>query len=211
MLAFSLTAYAETGVASENNQCFTCHATTGLSIQYKGKTISMTVDKKAYESSVHGKLNCVACHYGIGTAPHQKVDFREFQIKANKYCLNCHPKIAESYNESFHGKAVNLGSAKAATCSDCHTSHTILGPANVNSTVNKANIAEQCASCHGGTAYKNFADGTEHYVLKKDGPGTSNIMYYTVKFFSWLLFVVISLLFIHMMMELYRNFRNAGK
>lgn len=211
MLTFSLSAYAQTKTISANDQCLTCHGIAGFTIPYNGKTVSLNVDKKAYQSSVHGNFDCVVCHLDFKAAPHPKVDFRDFQIKANKYCLNCHPKIEESYNESFHGKAVNLGSAKAATCSDCHTSHNILGPNNTNSTVNKDNIAKQCARCHGGNAYKNFANGTEHYLLKKDGPGTSNIMYYTVKFFSWLLFVVISLLFIHMMMELYRNFKNAGK
>lgn len=63
-----------------------------------------------------------------------------------------HTASHSGYDHSFHAQAVRNG-MKAATCLDCHARNgdisTMLPPADANSTINRANIAETCGRCHG--------------------------------------------------------------
>jgi hypothetical protein len=56
-----------------------------------------------------------------------------------------------TYNESIHGKAVGLGSQKAADCVSCHATsaiHDIYKLDEPHATVNKANLVNTCSQCH---------------------------------------------------------------
>jgi formate dehydrogenase gamma subunit len=63
-----------------------------------------------------------------------------------------HTEVHADYDHSFHARAIQ-GGHKAATCVDCHTRDgdmtTILPAADLNSTINRNNIAETCGRCHG--------------------------------------------------------------
>lgn len=124
-------------------------------------------------------------------------------------CSKCHDhKILESYQESFHGKAVALGSKKAANCVDCHGSHEILGPKEPFSKVAKANVPKTCAKCH-YKAEPNFANGIEHWTFERGGPGEP--MYWTLKFLVWLTIGTIAVFFVHLELDLYRRLRHLNK
>lgn len=67
---------------------------------------------------------CGNCH----SAHAQQADMSRVEIgkRMTAVCGVCHPKMANSYLDNFHGKAaVNLGNEDAAYCSDCHGAHTI--------------------------------------------------------------------------------------
>lgn len=158
---------------------------------------------KDFNQSAHfDKVNCNDCH-----GSHQiykRHDQRTLvnRVNISKMCMKCHDgEVKEAYMESFHGKANSLGSENAASCADCHGSHFILSPKDPISMVSKLNVAKTCSKCH-ITAEANFAIGQEHTVIKNK-PGSAP-MYWTIKFFVWLTVIVISLLFVHMEMELYR-------
>ena len=63
-----------------------------------------------------------------------------------------HTEVHAAYDHGFHARAIQ-GGHKAATCVDCHTRNgdmtTILPAADLNSTINRRNIAETCGRCHG--------------------------------------------------------------
>ncbi|HET9529526.1 MAG TPA: cytochrome b/b6 domain-containing protein [Blastocatellia bacterium] len=63
-----------------------------------------------------------------------------------------HTQAHTAYDQGYHSKAVQDGS-KAASCLDCHTvdgdMSTILAASDPASTINRANIARTCGSCHG--------------------------------------------------------------
>lgn len=168
--------------------CRLCHGDKGLHI----------------DSSVHRVLSCTSCHTDIKSFPHPEgasLDKKESVAS----CTSCHKgQITESYAESFHGKAVHLGSLKAAACVDCHGTHDILGKDNPDSKVAKENIPETCGSCHGQVS-PGFAEGKEHYQLASFGAGAP--MYYTAKFFVWLTMIVITALVIHIELQLFQNLR----
>jgi cytochrome b subunit of formate dehydrogenase/nitrate reductase cytochrome c-type subunit len=83
-----------------------------------------------------------------------------------RVCALCHsdqriltpfglPNSAASYLNSFHGKAMLLGSERAAICLNCHVGplqnvHLMLPPDNPNSSVNPARLPSTCRSpmCH---------------------------------------------------------------
>src|SRR5207253_9086792 len=71
-----------------------------------------------------------------------------------------HQAAHEAYNHGYHAQAVQNG-RKAANCLDCHAvgrdMATILPARDPASTVNRANIAKTCGSCHGN---KSVMDGT---------------------------------------------------
>jgi len=126
--------------AAEN--CLLCHGQ-ALSKAVDGETLSLKVDKAAFERSVHGKFPCTACHQDLqGTAvPHKSPP-------APVSCNSCHPKQAEVYEASLHGQALARGDTMAPRCSDCHGKHDIrsrLDPAAQTAVVN---VPMMCGRCH---------------------------------------------------------------
>ncbi|MHB1419125.1 MAG: cytochrome c3 family protein [Bacillota bacterium] len=192
-LGISNPVWADEGLASSgqnvNTTCLACHT---------------NIDAVKYGQSVHGKQACLNCHPERETIPHQAQKLNRLEMKVHT-CLKCHKgEIEESYRESFHGRAVFAGSTKAPTCVSCHTNHYIAGPDNPVSSVSKNNTPMTCSKCH-DQAPANLAEGKEHFVLAAQGPGKP--MYYTYKFFTWLTIITVTLLLIHVELELYRQLR----
>ncbi|MHB1126667.1 MAG: cytochrome c3 family protein, partial [Bacillota bacterium] len=176
-------------IQNVNMTCLACHT---------------NIDAQKYEQSAHGAQSCVNCHLGRDTIPHQAEKLSRAESQVNT-CLNCHQgEVSESYRESFHGRATFMGSTRAATCVSCHTNHYITGPDNPASTVSKENTPQTCSKCHEQSP-ANMAEGKEHFVLAAQGPGAP--MYYTYKFFTWLTIITVTLLIIHIELELYRRLR----
>ncbi len=188
IMLLQLAAAATATAAQAQEDCLQCH----------GNEASRLND------SVHGILSCTNCHTKIVEYPHpEEVSFDKKEIVAT--CANCHEGlVTDSYAKSFHGKAVNLGSQRSATCIDCHGAHDILGPDNSDSKVAKENIPETCAGCH-DQASPGFSGGTEHFKFAATGAGAP--MYFTAKFFVWLTIITIVALVIHMELQLYHNLR----
>jgi cytochrome b subunit of formate dehydrogenase len=106
--------------------------------------------------------NCVTCHGGHDILPKNNRDARTFPLNIVKICGDCHQKFTTSdglsgkqhianYLESVHGRAVSKGGlAVAATCADCHGNHRVLRSGDVQSSVNRKNVASTCGRCHVG-------------------------------------------------------------
>jgi len=186
-------------VKEVNARCQECHADVN----------------KVYQNSAHGRalLNgkktalCSDCHGFHDIRKHEDPASKVYKNNIPHTCTKCHQhRIAESYEESFHGKAVILGSQQSASCVDCHGKHDILGPKAETSPVNKANIPKTCAKCH-RVVNENWAKGSEHFLIEKEGSGKP--MFYTLKFFVWLTIIVCAGLMMIMELELYRKFKKA--
>lgn len=187
-LFFSWGLFAQEAEVLAQTNCTQCHSSVANELK----------------SSVHGSLNCTSCHSDITSYPHPasaKIDKK----KSVALCTTCHTgRVAESYRQSFHGKAVFLGSQRSASCVDCHSTHQVLGQDHPKSRVAKENVPQTCAQCHDNPS-PGFAEGTEHFQLAAMGPGKP--MYYTAKFFVWLTMIAMTLLVIHIEMQLYRELR----
>ncbi len=184
--------------------------------------------KKAYEEykdSVHGVALlkkgildvpvCTDCHgkhdvYSPGK-PISKVNPK----KVPETCAKCHADQtlmrrfnlpvdpAYTYMKNFHGVALKFGELRAANCSSCHGIHNIRAPEDPLSTVNKRNIPKTCGKCHPG-ANENFAKGKFHIDPHKKESG---ILYYVTKFFIILTAGTMTVLFIHIFLDLYSKLK----
>lgn len=179
-------------LAQDEADCLSCHEDESTHIK----------------GSVHSFLDCTSCHTNIEKYPHPK-DALLNKKESSAVCADCHKgRIANSYKESFHGKAVHLGSEKSASCTDCHGAHDILPKENPNSQVSKENTPKTCASCHGQAA-PGFAEGTDHFELAAVGPGAP--MYKTAQFFIWLTIITIVALVAHIELQLFHHLRTILK
>lgn len=103
---------------------------------------------------------CTACHGGHGM--HAPTD-SAFALGMVQACGACHAHALRTFYDSYHGQAAELGSAVAATCSDCHGTHDIFPPAHASSLVAPDNLMETCGQCHahvraGFVAYDSHPD-----------------------------------------------------
>lgn len=129
-----------------------------------------------YNASVHGVMlakydpdapTCTTCHGEHGILPKNDSTSPIFTRNVPALCAQCHRDgekaanrykgaehaIIKHYSESIHGKGLSeSGLLVSATCTSCHTAHSILPTKNVHSSVNDKNILATCAQCHLGIA-----------------------------------------------------------
>jgi hypothetical protein len=125
------------------DECLACHSDASLTHDVNGKTVSLHVDPQTFKDSIHGSMfTCVDCHTDVTSAAHETTP-----KKIN--CATCHADEQAAYDRSFHGKAVQGGNTKAATCIDCHGGpHELLAASDPKSRVHHTNIPATCGSCH---------------------------------------------------------------
>lgn len=132
--------------SSDIKACLKCHSIKTLNkITEKGEKISLYVDKAKYEKSIHGALDCSACHPTINVRNHprpRKIQSRyDYTKEFSPNCLNCHPQNA-LMKPPIHGVVVKRGEVQ---CSQCHGNHYI---PSMKEWKNKVSFNEYCMSCH---------------------------------------------------------------
>jgi len=169
-------AHAMLGDPKDSSTCIACHGVHDVVKPAKRDTRLCATchadEVKQYGASIHGrahaKLNgdaptCQSCH----GAAHQVVASTDAQSPVSKAnlpdtCGKCHsnPALAakymfavalpvEAYKQSVHGRAIQQGDLKAASCNDCHGVHDILAASNPKSRIWKQQVAATCGKCHG--------------------------------------------------------------
>ena len=138
--------------------CSTCHAE--------------VVQK--YNRSAHGSLaeagdpdapRCLDCHERHATESYRLPTSPTYPRNVPELCGKCHrqgevaaarieseiPDIVGSYVMSIHGRGLlEAGLVVSATCTNCHGAHMELPADDPESSVNGANIAATCGTCHHG-------------------------------------------------------------
>ncbi len=143
------------------SDCMACHSDSKLAKEVDGKLVSLHVEEKGFNDSVHGSLACASCHADIKNFPHDPAP-----VKVD--CSGCHSEAGEAYARSLHAKAAQNGNSKAASCLDCHgNAHKIVHSTEAVSMVNHASIAATCGKCHG-----------EKFVMESSGISTQPFISY---------------------------------
>lgn len=137
----------------------------GLCHDDQKKEVAKSIHAELAKKKVEDVPSCASCH---GTHDiFRKTDIRSKvnHLKVDATCLKCHadadltrrhPDMASAdfvkgYGASVHGRAVHLkGLVVAATCSDCHSPHSMRPKEDPESTVHPKNVPKTCASCHQG-------------------------------------------------------------
>jgi len=137
------------------NTCGTCHSDPKLAAKYMFAQVRPV---EAYEQSVHGRAihqgnlnaaSCSDCHGAHNILPLSDTRSKIWKQNVASTCGKCHSGVYATYAQSIHGQAVGKGVLQAATCTDCHSEHRILGPGDPGSPVYMANVSEEaCSRCH---------------------------------------------------------------
>ncbi|MCK5796992.1 MAG: hypothetical protein KAI47_07415, partial [Deltaproteobacteria bacterium] len=92
---------------------------------------------------------CSDCHNPHDTMFADVLRNFAYKKRVTKACSKCHTKEAKVYDVSVHGKALlERDVYGAASCVDCHLSHTIQKVKDPKSAVFKTKTVEVCANCH---------------------------------------------------------------
>lgn len=202
------------GVAHLNvpTMCGRCHL--DIYAEYRTSIHGVDMEKGDLDVPV-----CTDCHAEHDTRSHDDPGSPTHVSNVSKTCSKCHAAEGvvgkygidvgqvETYEASFHGVATQYGMRTVANCASCHGVHDIRSHEDPASMVYPANIPKTCGKCHPG-ANANFAKGNMH-VDPKDPK--SGIVYYVSAFFKWLTISTICGLVTHILLDLYRQFRQRGK
>ena len=142
---------------------------------------------------------CTSCH-----ATHEIMRPAQAteRLKFPTNCGGCHEEELETYRDSFHGKATDLGFLTAATCADCHTPHANLPAKDPRSSVHPARLQGTCGGeCH-GTVTASFASFDAH--ANPEDKGRSPQVYWTWVAMTGLLLGVFGFFTVHALLWLQR-------
>ncbi|MEK6699591.1 MAG: hypothetical protein AABZ10_11200 [Nitrospirota bacterium] len=169
LLMFSQALVPAAHAAPDAASCLTCHgAMQGSMEKEKGVIVNLNIDQDRFSKSVHSFLNCVECHMGFTSQPHQapaaRVDAAvqnlanalsaksKIDAVAQAACaqVQCHGDVYKAYKASVHGQNVIVKkSSDGPVCTSCHGSpHYIQPRTGKDSRVNHFNVVETCGSCH---------------------------------------------------------------
>lgn len=133
-------------VLNQIETCGTCHDSIAAvwrrsDVHYK----TLTGEQQRDEGVRHKPPACTDCHgaHGLNASPDSLLE-----AAAVRRCAECHEDYARTFQNSYHGRATNLGSKASATCADCHGAHDILPRNNALSRVSEIRLIETCKACH---------------------------------------------------------------
>ncbi|HMA53339.1 MAG TPA: cytochrome c3 family protein [Acidobacteriota bacterium] len=153
--------------------------------------------ERDYLEGVHGKAYvkgsgdvpvCTDCHAEHDIRAPADLGSIVYATKVAAVCARCHDDEGlarqyglltsrlKTYAASYHGMASKSGETRVANCASCHGHHDIRPSTDPRSSVNPANLAVTCGTCHPG-AGANFSKGRIHVVSER----TENRWAYTVK------------------------------
>ncbi|NOZ47583.1 MAG: hypothetical protein GXO79_12500 [Chlorobi bacterium] len=148
---------------------------------------------------------CANCHSAHVISDVEK---DKFMTEITLQCGSCHKYLAETYLETYHGKAYQLGNLKTARCSDCHGAHNILNVNNPNSAVGIHNIVNTCKKCH-PDANKRFTGYLTHATHNEKSKYP--ILFYAFWAMTILLISVFGFFGLHILLWLPRSFMERRK
>ncbi len=151
------------------DDCMACHSDKDLSMERRGRNVSLYTNLSVLRSSPHSKLQCVACHTGFNPEdiPHKE---RITPVQ----CSSCHKDATRTHK--FHN-AMLLEAQKKGTlqqaCKDCHGTHNVQSPKNPASPFHASKLTETCGKCHGDAvaAYTTSAHGKAMNAKTPGAPG----------------------------------------
>ncbi|BAX79136.1 hypothetical protein [Labilibaculum antarcticum] len=148
---------------------------------------------------------CTACHSAHLIS---EIDKDEFMNEITHQCGLCHKHLSESYMDTYHGKAYQLGYLKAARCSDCHGAHSNMNVKDPNSAVGYDNIVATCQKCHedANMRFTGFLTHATHHNRDK-----YPVLYFTFWGMSSLLIAVFGFFGLHTLLWLPRSLRERRR
>lgn len=179
------------GSVHEMLSCTDCHvgATSFDDVPHSARPMTYgcaachEAEERSYrERDAHGKglrnaspraPYCNGCHGGHHILPISSPESAMAPTREPETCGRCHASellneedniskrnLITRYRESVHWQALQAGKP-AATCSSCHTAHSILDSDSPQSSTSRSGVVETCGHCHGeeAAAYRTGSHG----------------------------------------------------
>lgn len=174
--------------------CSSCHK--GVYDEYIKSEHAITHDDRSNKYPT-----CADCHTSHAVAEIAEDSFKE---EVTQQCGNCHEELADTYMETYHGKAYQLGYLKSAKCSDCHGAHNIYQSNNPLSMVSSQNIVATCQQCHpdANQRFTGYLTHATHHNKSK-----YPVLYYTFWGMTSLLVGVFGFFGIHLLLWFPRSWQ----
>jgi len=179
-----------------------------------------------FDESVHGTAlaegvlespTCTNCHGEHDIRAHVDPKSKVYAGNVPKTCSDCHtseiivgkfglkPDRIATFNESFHGVAIELGETRFANCASCHGVHDIYPQGDVRSWINPANIEKTCGRCHEDLP-EDFAQGAVHTSATDV---TSGGKFYVRQFYIWFISILVIAFVIYRVLEYKRRVKRV--
>lgn len=129
--------------AQTRDDCLMCHSDRELTGTRGGQEVSVFVDDGLLSKSVHGELQCIACHSDL-----EGSDFPHSEDVRPVRCVACHEDVADEFARGPHGKWVTKPGRTSESCIRCHGTHEVRPSADPASATNTANVEKLCGQCH---------------------------------------------------------------
>lgn len=195
----------------------TIPATCGRCHQNIRQTFLRSVHGQAVSSGKRDAPVCTDCHGEHTIAAVRQATSKVSPAHIPETCGQCHAAeriitkyqlpahVVETYMDSFHGLALQLGSVMAANCASCHGAHDILPSTDPRSSVNPNNLAKTCGKCHAGVSAQ-VAKGQIHSGTK---PGLEHRAVALVRhIYLWLIVVLIGGMVLHNLLDFLKKLRS---
>jgi cytochrome b subunit of formate dehydrogenase/DnaJ-class molecular chaperone len=126
------------------------------------QTYLRSVHGTAVRAGVRDAPVCTDCHGEHSIQAVKLASSRVAPANIPKTCGQCHaaqriiaqyrlpPNVFATYEQSFHGLALQGGNLSAANCSSCHGIHDILSARDPRSSIFPKNLPQTCGKCHTG-------------------------------------------------------------
>ena len=179
--------------------CEKCHYGVGLQLAQSVHNPPFGADKSLFPA-------CTDCHTSHEILRGTDPNYRRHEIQA---CAKCHPEEAETYLESYHGKAAFLvGGERVAHCSDCHGSHDILAVTDPLSTLSGQNAVKTCRKCHpkANLSFTTYRTHASHWDKEKNPD-----MYYSFIAMTSLLLGTFAIFGLHTILWIPRSLKERLK
>jgi len=179
-----------------------------------------------FNASVHGtglaigaleSPTCTNCHGEHDIRPHLDPSSKVYSLNVAKTCSDCHTSEVivgkfglkadriDTFKESFHGVAIELGQTKAANCASCHGVHDIYPQSDERSMIHPANIQATCGHCHEGLP-ADFARGTFHESASEKESGGE---FYVRQFYIWFITILVIGFILYRILEYKRRVKRV--
>jgi len=155
--------------ASED--CLMCHSDESLTMERRGRELSLYVDEAGFSRSVHASLDCTDCHAGFDPEqmPHKA------RIEPIN-CMDCHSDAAETH--PFHQKmseATGTDGGPGRSCKQCHGTHDVQALDDPDSKWARSQLSKSCGKCHADIA-RHFEASEHGQALAAGAPGAPDCL-----------------------------------
>ncbi len=145
-------------ILAQNADCLGCHSDNKLVKKTKSGNISLYVNGKKFEKSVHADLDCTDCHEDFDV---EKIPHKAGKNIANVDCGNCHDEIVSSFKTNIHQRIKPNKDRTIPKCVTCHGKHYIQNPNDVG---NKGQY--YCTKCHTNVELTGNFHSVKYYTDK---------------------------------------------